>query len=47
MGKEHYPLPFKRKVDRCARMQPDSVTEVLWDNDLPLGSDAMNHTVQV
>jgi hypothetical protein len=47
MGKEHDALAFNRKVDGCARMQPDSLTEVLWDYDLPLGSDSVNHTVQV
>jgi hypothetical protein len=47
VGEKNDALAFKCKVDGCARVQPDPVPEILWDHDLSLGADAMNHTIQV
>jgi hypothetical protein len=41
------PLPFECEVDGRSRMEPDPVPQILWDHDLALRADAVNHTLQV
>jgi hypothetical protein len=37
-------VALERKVNGCARMQPDAVTKILRDHDLALGADPVSHT---
>jgi len=41
------PLTFECEVDSSSWMEPDAIPQVLWDHDLALRADSVNHTLQV